>query len=510
MAKKVRIYVADDEPMAVSYFKGLVREASANYEIVGEAFQGLQALKGIQKQKPDICFLDISMPVLNGLEVAERVLKDAPSRKIVLLTSYQDFDYAKKGLELGVCAYFLKNELSAEALRESIEKIWEEIQVEKQRTHSYTEQNLRAFLCSTSLENSGDYLYQKHSMQRFALVYLLEDAPIWLFEEPGGFHRFDAICLEEHDYGEGIFCRNAISLAAGHWCALLFLDTGIADSAVALAKAAEQMRIFFGEQGISVSAVLSEGTRKFLDLPKMFQELEELAGYGFSCGRRRILRRQELAERAAGRRERQERQEGVMSLMHPLREEDPNACAYQVEFLLDEAAELDNRREYVRTARNVGEVLKSFAKQRHLEISFGREREPFDSVEQVKEYFLGILREMFEKLERQRENQYSHPVLSSLAFIQEHYGKNISIQDIAAASGISEGHLRKCFRQELGVSLVEYLTNYRIERAKRLMESREYKISEIYRLVGYTSSQYFSYVFKKMEGMTPGEYLRQV
>ena len=97
MEEKVRIYVVDDEPMAVAYFKSLVEEASPEYEIVGEAFWGVQALSDIKRLKPDIAFLDISMPVMNGLTLADKVLNTHPMQKIVLLTSYQDFDFVNRG-----------------------------------------------------------------------------------------------------------------------------------------------------------------------------------------------------------------------------------------------------------------------------------------------------------------------------------------------------------------------------------------------------------------------------
>lgn len=507
MEEKVRIYVVDDEPMAVAYFKSLVEEASPEYEIVGEAFWGVQAFQDIKRLKPDIAFLDISMPVMNGLTLAEKVLLAHPMQKIVLLTSYQDFDFVKKGLELGVCAYVLKNELSPEALRETVEKIRGEIRVEKQRMHSYTEENLREFLFSKSGESSGDLVYQKHPLQRFALIFLMEDLPICFMEEQENSHGFDAIRLEEMTYAAGIFCRNAIAIGPGRWCGIMFIDASVSDSITALRRAAEQMIKELECFEISASAILSDGTGKFLELPEIFQDLLRLSQRCFSYGKKQILERSVLSRR---RKEAASENRSAFSLMYSLNEEDPNASAYIVEVLLEEAAGGFSKMEYIRVAKNIAEVLHQFAEQKKLNISFEREQEPFDSTGEVEAYFQKTMREIYQQLERQREEQYSYPVLESLSFVQEHYGENISIQDIAGAAGVSEGHLRKCFRQELGVSVVEYLTSYRIERAKKLMESREYKISEIYSLVGFTSSQYFSYVFKKTEGITPSEYLKRV
>ncbi|MCI8282444.1 MAG: helix-turn-helix domain-containing protein [Lachnospiraceae bacterium] len=507
MEEKVRIYVVDDEPMAVAYFKSLVEEASPEYEIVGEAFWGVQALSDIKRLKPDIAFLDISMPVMNGLTLAEKVLNTHPMQKIVLLTSYQDFDFVKKGLELGVCAYVLKNELSTEALTDTIEKIRGDIRVEKQRMHSYTEENLREFLFSKSGETSGDLVYQKHPLQRFALIFLMEDLPISFVEEQESSHGFDAIRLEELKYGFGIFCRNAISVGAGRWCGIMFIDASVPDSIEALGKAAEEMLKELEGFGISASAILSDGTGKFLELPEIFQDMLRLSQGCFSYGKKQILKHCDLIRK---RQEMAQEKRSAFSLMYSLSEEDPNASDYIVKVLLEEAAGSFSKMEYIRVAKNIAEVLHQFAEQKKLTISFDREQEPFDSTEDVEAHFQQTMKEIYEQLERQRQEQYSYPVLESLAFVQEHYNENISIQDIAGAAGVSEGHLRKCFRQELGVSVVEYLTSYRMERAKKLMESREYKISEIYRLVGFTSSQYFSYVFKKTEGITPSEYLKRV
>lgn len=101
---------------------------------------------------------DISMPVMDGLEMAEELRKKNQGMKVVLLTSYREFDYVKKGMSLGVSSYLLKNKLSAEILKSEIEKIMSELLNSKEKNRMYTEHNLRLYL-NQQTELKEDLIY---------------------------------------------------------------------------------------------------------------------------------------------------------------------------------------------------------------------------------------------------------------------------------------------------------------------------------------------------------------
>ena len=116
---------------------------------------------------------------------------------------------------------------------------------------------------------------------------------------------------------------------------------------------------------------------------------------------------------------------------------------------------------------------------------------------------------MYEFKKREEEG-YSKYVILTLEYIHCHYSQDISVENIAASVGISEGHLRRLFKTEMNINVVNYLTDYRINIAKRLMEEGCRNIEMISKKTGFTSIQYFSYVFKKKAGITPRDYLRMV
>ena len=85
----------------------------------------------------------------------------------------------------------------------------------------------------------------------------------------------------------------------------------------------------------------------------------------------------------------------------------------------------------------------------------------------------------------------------------------LSSQMIADQLKISDGHLRKMFREEMGVTLSDYILQFRIDKARGLLLKKSAKISGIYEKLGFSSSQYFSTVFKKKTGLSPKEYIQK-
>jgi DNA-binding NarL/FixJ family response regulator len=107
MTDKVRVTLADDHPIVLSGLRGLI-QGEPDFELVGEASDGLLALEMIKEQKPDIAVVDISMPELNGLSVAKRILQVAPSVQMIALTQHEDRAYVKQAFDAGFRGYVLK------------------------------------------------------------------------------------------------------------------------------------------------------------------------------------------------------------------------------------------------------------------------------------------------------------------------------------------------------------------------------------------------------------------
>lgn len=510
MGKKARLYIVDDEMMAVQYFKSLAGEASYANEVVGEAFQGQKALEEIEKLNPDIIFADISMPVMNGLELAERLLKRNPGRKIVLLTSYRDFDFVKRGLELGVCSYLLKNEMTAASLDKEIARIMEQRELEKKKAHTYVEYNLKQFLtANVTLENEQDYIYGTNTLNRFALVLLVKRRPVVLDEAEGGLQEtscpFDAAEFEEADYPDGILCRNAIYAGADKWCAIFFIGSGVSDSEGLLKTCAERMLDIFGPDG-TAACMVSRGTKHFLELPVLYRELEGMSRRLFFHGEKTVLFQREL-EGCLNPGEKVDKK--LMELIRVAQARERGRVLRTVCGILEECGGCYSQAEYAQVLRSLRGILLRFAREKSVDDNRLPVCGVFTGPEQVQSYFEELVDAIFDCLELSDREQYSRNVTQILDYIHQNYGKNLAVSDIARAVQLSEGHVRKCFKNEVGITVVDYLTEYRIGQAKELMR-QGVRITDVYERVGFASSQYFSVVFKKTEGISPSEYIRNL
>lgn len=111
---KTRVLLADDNTQVLEYVRGFL---SANCcEVVGVVTDGEAAISAAAQLLPDVVVLDISMPVLNGIEAAKRMLESNPSTKIVFLTVEKDKDTCRAVLELGACGFVLKPRLGSDLI----------------------------------------------------------------------------------------------------------------------------------------------------------------------------------------------------------------------------------------------------------------------------------------------------------------------------------------------------------------------------------------------------------
>ena len=107
MTQKSRIALCDDHPIVLAGLQNLIA-SEQDFELVGTATNGMNALKLIVDKQPDIALIDISMPELNGIALARKLAEDAPSVRVMVLTVYEDRAFLKQALDAGVRGYLLK------------------------------------------------------------------------------------------------------------------------------------------------------------------------------------------------------------------------------------------------------------------------------------------------------------------------------------------------------------------------------------------------------------------
>lgn len=121
-------------------------------------------------------------------------------------------------------------------------------------------------------------------------------------------------------------------------------------------------------------------------------------------------------------------------------------------------------------------------------------------------YLTTIYRNYFETANAEQANHKSTFIEKILLFIQSHYQEPISLNDAADYANKSTGYISNKFKKEVGVSFIQYVTDYRLLKARQLLITTNLKIKEIALMVGFADERYFSLVFKKECGLTAGMY----
>ena len=120
-----------------------------------------------------------------------------------------------------------------------------------------------------------------------------------------------------------------------------------------------------------------------------------------------------------------------------------------------------------------------------------------------------IFQVMQTQLEKQREEMRQKsrkPVEDAKYFIEMHYGENISQEDVAEYVGLSSVYLSRSFKAETGIGFSDYLTDVRLNQARKMLTDTNLTINQIAETVGYLDSGYFGKIFKKKYGLKPGEF----
>ena len=153
----IKVFLVEDEIIIRNGIKNSINWEMHGYDFVGEASDGELALPMILEKKPDILITDIKMPFMDGLELSEQVKKVLPATKIMILSVYNEFDYAKMAIKIGVTDYLLKP-ISSEKLLDAVNKVAEEIrkeQSEKEQMNQYAREMQEN---KESIENIGKFL----------------------------------------------------------------------------------------------------------------------------------------------------------------------------------------------------------------------------------------------------------------------------------------------------------------------------------------------------------------
>ena len=501
---KQTVYIVDDEPMAIHYLKTLLQDTGLDIEVIGDASNGVRAIQEIIKLKPDFVFVDISMPVMDGLEMSEKVLVNNPSQKIFMLTAYRDFEYAKKSVKIGVTDYLLKNELSENLLRQLIQSNTQNLEQEKKQRHIIMEMNVRNFFLWDK-SGGGEWIYQDKPLQRYILFYITIRPQIVIkFEEKNEILHVDCFEIENAVSDDKLTCRSFAEIAKGEYVGIFFINDQTGSLENQGRDTAKKIMMYFEVAEQPYLCMISKPVNRFADLQKTYKQLHRKATMLFDQTQNIFF--EPLISEKESHIEKESLLKDYLNWQKNFLEENENEAKVYLDRYLAILRKSATVWDYSEKIEEIHHFMCNQIRDYKLDESEFTLNATYSDLNMLETDLLRLQDDYFKTLRNRREHQYSKHVVLAQEFVFKNYERDISVADIAEAVGISEGHLRRCFKQEMNVNVVNFLTEYRLTCAKKMMKTGYQNLDDIWKKCGFASAQYFSYLFKKKEGITPREF----
>ena len=529
----LKVFLVEDEFVVREGIKNNIDWQSHGYEFCGEASDGELAFPMIQKLKPDIVITDIKMPFMDGLVLSRLIKKELPWIEIIILSGYEEFEYAKEAIKIGVAEYLSKPISGEELLREvnTLAVKIEEKKRERELSQKYNREmeeyflqerrNLFQYLVTGAksvpelLDIAGRLNLDISAMWYNIVLIKIESRSHAQNEYSNGLIEIEQRLKDlEDDSHQLLFDRNlegrALLFKADSLEELDGLQNDYLQAMEAILNKYTDIRYFGG---------VGEAVNRLRELPTSFENASRAFAHRYLMSESCILRSGEQDGRSY-----LENEEFNISNVNPkqidrsrvrefLKLGDREETKYFVEeFFKDlgsNAVKSNMFRQYI--AIDVYFCVLEFIEELQLprEELENLEVTPsvLQSVEITLQYVIKIIEKTLELRESAATNRYGDIVDELKQYIEKNYADDeLSLNLLAAHVNFSPNHLSKIFSQQTGSTFIKYLTDFRMNKAKELLRCTGKRSSEISMDVGYKDPHYFSYLFKKTQGMTPTQY----
>ncbi|WP_261303324.1 response regulator transcription factor [Paenibacillus andongensis] len=453
-----RLLIADDEALEREGIEWIVTRMMPNtFEII-HAENGRVAIQKADELRPHIVLMDIRMPGIQGLEALKEIKAHSPQIKMVLVTAYEHFEYAKEALSLGVKEYLIKP-AKRDQIVALLERLVAEIDQDQRKRDEEFAMRDKYFQLLPLAETEMALVFMSDQVNETEVGYLADilelsidkGCALVLALPEFGHTSEQELSLEKKKLYETVknfakgFIKNRVGCVVSsmvHWHMVIFL----LEKAEIKDEVLREEAHFLGN--------------KLVETLRQQRSIDANVGIGSVQVDMEGIRRSYF--------------EAVFASTYP--KEWGNLCSFE-----------DLKMQSLEGERETADKLMAdnTSERTYVELAIKRIRE-------------------------EREQRTWSVLDNAITFIQEKFREELSLEDVAEHVHLNPYYFSKVFKQQTGETFIDYVTRLRIERAKECIRDGQFSLKEVCYMVGYKDPNYFSRVFKKVTGVTPTEYRSQV
>ena len=534
----LKVFLVEDESIVREGLKNNIPWREYGYEYTGEANDGEMALPMIRKIRPDVLITDIKMPFMDGLALSQIVTQEIPDIKIIIISGYDEFEYAQRAIRVGVEQYLLKP-ITRGALRKVLLELREKIENEMEQKNyletfqnemkEYEDYSRRSFLEKVF----GGVLSVQQIYEEAAKISLELDGPCYNLvllnlqvkrqdpefgtREPEAHERVrEALLRYFMRFPEYLTFRWNISL-------LGILIKGEAERMEELTErcVSNIEKICQAEEhAMEWYAAVGQPVERLSLLSECYTKANHILAHRFFNPKQHILTEKDTEEYLTGKDTKsfeavdsaKVNPEIIQGFLREGKQEELEDFIKGYLAGVKEALESRLFRDYL--LLNIRFSIINYMEMLGIDKQCFLPEEEHDMVREasvnggdIHEYMKQLLERAIALRDKENENQGKRVLKKGLEYIEENFSDEaLSLNGVAGAIGVSGNYFSSVFSQEMQITFIEYVTKKRMEKAKKLLRQTEKPSGEIAAKVGYKDPHYFSFVFKKTVGCTPREY----
>lgn len=484
------LLLVDDEEDVIEVIERKVSWEQIGFHVVGHAGNGFKALEMMEDMQPDVVMTDIRMPYMDGLELCSNIRQRFPATKLLLFTGFDDFEYAKEAVHLEIEEYILKP-LNLAEITEVFKKLKTKLDDELGRyMRDYKIVLEGPYYCCIIIHTSASQMPQGMDIRLLA-VSVERQAQADLKERWNGriFNYLgDTVMIAQLMQQEDI--------------------SELTDECDRFCKYVNHV------MGAKVTVGIGQVCENVQELVSSYQSAREAVSYRVLYGSNRAINMTEVEPQ---RRISKDGDEGnelsylfKMICIGKIEDVGQAVEAYMQHNFMSQQS-LENY--HVAVMELISELYHFMSNNelnaQEISGSVGRLYNELSNFEPVvlKQWLLDFSSRLHDDMADARYNSKKSLIDSAKDYVHRNYRSvDLGLDDTCKELGVSNSYFSSLFKKETGSSFVEYLTDYRMDKAARMLVETDDKSYVIAQNVGYADPNYFSYVFKRKYGVSPSRY----
>lgn len=506
-----KVLLVDDDPLVLVQLRKMIDWDRLDCELTAEAANGEEAILAIDRYRPQIVITDISMPGISGVDLIQYINKRGGNVQVIAISAFDDFCYVRGSLKGGAGDYLLKHQLTQKQLEEAILGAVSKLDQKGENRLTYSVQEKKEYLLYQLL-HTGISERDLQSLEELNLGWLRGGIVLALGSIPG---------LADDENREVAFVLMDETIKYYHDYQILPLEKGLF---LILFRADEKEQKELG----AIAEQIQRNLKRFCDMDPSFVISDSVLGYGEIPGT--LERCVDILEAYYFRGKQpflayfQEQCGTAQCHLTPEQEEillEKICDGEEVEALFDRlflecGIEACSRNQIQFFFVELISVL-----MRRLENLPDGEKELFSDRDVYEEFFS---METAEEMKRYLVDQYQtlqrliiqtnklagcgEVVREAVRYIEQNYRRRISLADVSRELSVSPSYLSRIFKKDMGVNIVNYVNQIKMEKARELMSEGKLSMNEIALELGIQNYNYFYTLFKEIYGITPSDYVK--